>query len=784
MATKKKRNASGARAKVETRPEATASAAPTAPTAPTAQAAPASPTGARPATGPVARDATPAARPTTASLPAEVVRDDWTVIILALMMFLAPAVGVPHEEMLQDTLKSIVVAFAALGAGLMFFWHQRNRRDGLRWHALMWLPLALMFYALGSMAWSHAYLGGVEAIRWFILGLLLWLGLNTLSRERLPWLFWGIHCGVLVASLWTALQFWTDFRYFPQGPNPASTFVNRNFFAEFVVCTLPFSTLLILRAKASALIALLAFTTAFNLVAMMMTGTRSALLALLAMLLVLPVILYRYRKLFAFSSWGAGSRILLFGVLLGTTLGLGLINTNNPKIIEEHRLEQRGMNALERAFARSKSMTQTEEYTQRSFSVRLVMWKATARIIQARPFSGVGAGAWEVDIPLYQAEGSQLETDYYVHNEILQLLAEYGLVGWLFLLCLLGYLTQAAWKTLRAATPDEQAEAPLRAITLLAMLMFLIVSNAGFPWRMASTGALFALMLAILGASDARLGYRGAMAGIRLPWKPAYSQVGAVVMMICLALAAYVSQQAAESESKIVRAVKLALSISQSGDYHNPRWDKTKREMLNLIQEGIELNPHYRKITPMVADELAKWGDWRNAVWIWESVLGSRPYVVAIMSNVARGYAQMGQNDKALEYLKRAKELQPKATSVNSLEVILLSRTGKEAQAYRQTKELVTAGTYDFDLINAAYVLGARAKDWPFAIKALELRSERWPEQKADGLIKLGHLYASVPDIRDDDKALASYKAALAAAPEANRAAVRAQIPPAYQARL
>jgi hypothetical protein len=40
------------------------------------------------------------------------------------------------------------------------------------------------------------------------------------------------------------------------------------------------------------------------------------------------------------------------------------------------------------------------------------------------------------------------------------------------------------------------------------MLMFLIISNAGFPWRMASTGALFALMLAILGASDARLGYR------------------------------------------------------------------------------------------------------------------------------------------------------------------------------------------------------------------------------------------------------------------------------------
>ena len=771
MATKKKRNAAAAKLQPTDRPAAAAAS-----TAATADAA----AGRDPAARPPIR----ALKPPTLSLPVEIVRGDWTVIILALMMFLAPAVGVPHEEMLQDTLKSIVVSFAVLGAGLMFFWHQRNRRDALRWHALMWLPLALMFYAIGSMAWSHAYLGGVEAIRWFILGLLLWLGLNTLSRERVPLLFWGIHWGAVVASLWTALQFWTDFRYFPQGPNPASTFVNRNFFAEFVVCTLPFSAMLIARVKDPALIALLAFTTAFNLVAIMMTGTRSALLAMLAMVLVLPVILYRYRKQFAFSAWSASSRILLFGVLLGSTLGLGLIHTGNPKLIEEHRLEQRGMNALERAFARSKSMTQTEEYTQRSFSVRLVMWKATARIIKARPFSGVGAGAWEVDIPLYQDEGSQLETDYYVHNEILQLLAEYGLVGWLFLLALLGYLIQAAWKTLKADTPEEQAEAPLRAITLLAMLMFLIISNAGFPWRMASTGALFALMLAILGASDARLGYGGVTACTRIPWKPAHSQVGAVVTMVCLALAAFIAQQAAESESKIVRAVKYALSVTQSGDYQNPRWDKTKREMLTLIKEGIDINPHYRKITPMVADELAKWGDWRNAVWIWESVLDSRPYVVAIMSNVARGYAQMGQNEKALEYLKRAKELQPKATSVNSLEVILLSRTGKEAQAYKQTKELVAAGTYDFDLINAAYVLGARAKDWPMAINALELRSERWPEQKADGLFKLGGIYASVAEIKDEDKALAAYRSALAATPEANRAALRAQIPPAYQARL
>src|SRR5215208_2397245 len=117
---------------------------------------------AEPFGGPVALESRP--EPASAArlaVPAEA-GGSGTVAIFALIMFLAPALGVPHEEMLQDTLKSIVVAFAALGAALLFFWQQRDRREALRWHAVIWLPLLLMTYALGSMAWSHTYLAGTE----------------------------------------------------------------------------------------------------------------------------------------------------------------------------------------------------------------------------------------------------------------------------------------------------------------------------------------------------------------------------------------------------------------------------------------------------------------------------------------------------------------------------------------------------------------------------------------------------------------------------------------------
>ena len=171
--------------------------------------------------------------------------------LLALMLLLAPALGVPGEEMLQDTLKSAIVAFCALAAALVFLFQQ----GGFPAAALAWpagpAPAALA-YAAGSMLWSHPYLGGVEAVRWFLFGLIAWLVLNTFTRERLPLLAWCIHGGAVLASAWAVLQFWTGASPFPQGPQPASTFVNRNFFAEFVVCTLPFGALLLARAHRPA----------------------------------------------------------------------------------------------------------------------------------------------------------------------------------------------------------------------------------------------------------------------------------------------------------------------------------------------------------------------------------------------------------------------------------------------------------------------------------------------------------------------------------------------------
>jgi O-antigen ligase len=704
------------------------------------------------------------------------------VFVLALMLMVLPAVGVPHEEMLQDTLKSMLLVFFTLGATLFFFWQQRRRHEPLHWHGLLWFPLLLAAYALGSMVWSHTYLAGVEAIRWSVFALLLWLGLNTLERELLDKLATGAHVGAVIACFWGLLQFWFDFGYFPQGPNPASTFVNRNFAAEFVVCVLPFSAYLLLRARSSMAVAACAFTTAFNIVFILATGTRSALITLLLLAVLVPLVAWLYRDHWAYPAWGRDRNYIAGSIFISTVLVLGSITTGNAEMLRENETNGRGVTALARGLSRTLSVGRAEEYTQNSFSVRWTMWKATGRMIADRPLTGVGAGAWEVDVPRYQAEGAQLETDYYVHNEILQLLAEYGLVGWLALIGLLGFLLRAAWRTLCDRSDQGRAEGPVRSTALLGLFSVLMVSNAGFPWRLATTGALFALYLAVLAASDLRQGAQRFSGVALLRWRPLFSQAGMALCLLALALAAYISQQAAVAEHKLIRAVKLALTISQSGQVDDPRWEPVKREMLQLLREGTAINPHYRKVTPMAADELARWGDWKNAVWIWESVAASRPYVVALLLNIARGHSQMGEIPQAMDYLERSRKLQPNALALASIEVVALSKSDKLAEAAALARRYFAEDRYDLDLVNVAWGVALRSKDWDLGLQAMQLRIQRWPELQIESWLRIANVYAR--EKKDDAKALEAFRAAVAAASPEERAEVRKLVPEPYQARL
>jgi tetratricopeptide (TPR) repeat protein len=254
-------------------------------------------------------------------------------------------------------------------------------------------------------------------------------------------------------------------------------------------------------------------------------------------------------------------------------------------------------------------------------------------------------------------------------------------------------------------------------------------------------------------------------------------------LMCCTVLAGYVTLRAAQAEYKIVSAIKLAFYAAQS-KASNPQLSATQTtRLLKDIREGIAINPHYRKLTPAVADTLAASGDWRNAIWIWESVATSRPNVAVIWLNIARGYTHLGQNDRAMAFLQRAQKLQDDAPGLRALEIVLLSRTDHAAQAKHMLTGYFDQSWYDLDMVQAGYAVGLETHDWPLAIRSLELRNQHWPEQAADAFMRLGKIYAD-PEVADDTKALAAFRAGLQAVPADQKQNYRTQVPEAYRAGL
>jgi O-antigen ligase len=728
---------------------------------------------------PIQEPVSPSAGTSVATaLPQEVRTGDWTVLLLAMMMFFAPALGVPHEEMLQDTLKSAVVSFFALAAAVLFMWNQRNRTTPLRWHVLMGLPVLVCLYAFSSIFWAHnAYLPAVEAIRWFIFGVILWLGLNTISRERFDTLVLGIHWGAFAAAFWGLMQFWFDMKLFPQGPNPASTFVNRNFGAEFIVTTLPFSIYLLFRSTDKIKVFLTVLTLALNLVYVMACGTRAALIAIILTSIPLCIGLFIYRSSWKMREWSKGQKLIALGIFVYAVAGFGSLPSGNANP------DLKDLTAIQRTFVRSQSLAPTAIATEESFGMRRTMWSATTRMIMDRPISGVGGGVWEVDQPLYQPPGSGLETDYYAHNEFLQHIAEYGLIGWLTIGGAVLYLALSAWRTFRDRhEPDGMEEGFIRMVALCSLFALFVVSNAGFPWRMASTCALFALGLAVVAASDARRGYAGwLMGGRALPWSAMVSKVLLVAFLLCTALAMYITQQAALAEHKIVRATKLALGVGQSGQAQHPNFVKTREEINQLIREGVAINPHYRKITPMVADQMAGWGDWANAVWIWESVLGSRPYIMAIMTNAIKGNFILKDYNRAQYWIERMKALQPQSVTARSMEVLLLDHTGRRPEAVKLAHQYLDAGTVDADLAINAFIMGKDVKDYALAIKGLAWRSKLIPQETSQNHYKTGMLYF---DMGDESKALESFRLSVMSVPPEHRDQVKSLVPAKLQSKI
>ena len=696
--------------------------------------------------------------------------------LLVLGLFLTALIGAPLQFVRPDNIKSTAASIVVAAALALWAW-RLDKSTVVRWTPLLLVPFGLAAFALASAAWSPLSPAVSEAARWFVMGTIMFLATNAMGRESFGAIARAAHWCALILSLLALSEFWFGFAWFPTDAPPGANFGNRNFFAEFVAIVLPFSIWRLLTRSTRNGAALMGLGLGLIVVALMSTGTRSALVS--AGLSVLAV---------AGLAWFCSSRseearirasIALTGLLPAVLMvaALSWLPTSNSTIMKEAR----GMTPAARATSRLLSIGSGDTYAAgTSFGIRLAAWKAGLSMIADHPILGVGAGGWNSTSALYSAETEDVETVWLAHNEPLQMIAEYGIAGWAALLVLAGLLARTAvaiGRQLRNRV--EVADALQNSVAVLSIVAFGLVALAGLPLHASTTCYLLALAIGYLLA-------RRPAAVLTIP-AVAMLRTGQVAATGLLVLAVIVSVQGLRSDFLVQRAGGILTSLANDPSARGQPMVETRKNAVAELRTAYDIFENHELQTQELATLLAKLGDPASVIWLADIGIKTRPHVPVLRCTMARAQAELGNFEAAQRTLETVEKTHPHAKCLVISRLDFAYRKGQfaEAVAFGQKflSQIPSGSKPDVIryVVDTSYRAAIRVPDIDTAVRLLNIRAERWPELRATSWMLIGQLEAARAPGQLSPAAQEAFKKALGLANAQERPQIWARVPENYR---
>jgi O-antigen ligase len=527
--------------------------------------------------------------------------DDWCengilALMLGVLMFGPLATGaVRTVEFL--VLQGLVLAMT--GLWLVRVWLKPGYR--LLWPPLSWAVLAFALYAVLRTAYADLeYVAHQELVRILTYTLIYLVVVNNLHRQNhVQWLSWIlVFFGMLLAA-YAIFQFATDsprvwhFLKPPQYMGRGSgTYICPNHLAGFLELLIPIGlAFAILGRKNHALRLFLAYASVVMIVGVVVTLSRGGWIAVSLSLLVFAGIVLKNRA----------HRIPALLALLVVVITATVFAQRSEQV----------QNRVEKALTAG-----TVEH------VRSRQWLAipTTRMWLDHPWLGVGPGHFDHRFPKYRPVEIQVRPGR-AHNDYLNLLADWGLVGGLILLAgitLLGHATWRTWRYVRREEDEFGGRQSNRAAFVLGasigLLALAIHSVTDFNLHIPANAILAVTLVALL---SSHVRFSSHRFWVRLAW-PAKC----LLSLILLAVAAYLVQQGsirahehfwlsrAGGERHItsarLEALKRAATVAPANfdtayalgeSYRRLAWEGDRgyedqaREAIVWFERAIELNP-------------------------------------------------------------------------------------------------------------------------------------------------------------------------------------------------
>jgi O-antigen ligase len=382
-----------------------------------------------------------------------------------------------------------------------------------------------------------------------------------------------------------------------------------------------------------------AYATATCYFGLILTGSRGGYLSTLgSLLLFIALSGTLLRRVSARLFWKVGGPGIIIAVLIGFAAAL-LIHQN--------------------AYLSGRAQAMFEK------NVRLEMWKAAIQQWKLRPFFGTGSGTY-----LYygrQFRSPQLQLDpVYVHNDYLQLLAEYGLTGGALLLIFLGTHLAKGWRNFqRLGSKRVGVSSRLLSNTMAlqlgaipALFAYMIHSVFDFNLHIPANVLLLALVFGLLANA-------GAQHQAELP-QPRRSIVGwrLVLPLISLVIAIesvrllpgeYFAERArtALRDDQVESGTRFAIR-GLAWERHNPnlyqylgsaqidQGDVTRdpatrarfyQSAIAAFESGRALAPREEAFAVGIADAYDSLGSFIDGEWMYEEALALDPRSTSLASS-------------------------------------------------------------------------------------------------------------------------------------------------------
>jgi len=450
------------------------------------------------------------------------------------------------------------------------------------------------------------------------------------------------------------------------GTRASGTYICPNHFANLLELLLPFSlALLCTPAAGSSLRMLAGYSLPLFLLALALTQSRSGLLAMTAGL-GLTGCLMAARK---------SRKLLLMLVVAIPLLALAagaLLWAISPDM--QARLQGMQPGNMDP-----------------SASFRVMLWKDTLSMIQARPLLGFGPGSYQWVYPAHQGHALQFWVDF-AHNEYLQTMAEYGIFG--FLLLTAAWLT-GAFRFLRVwATTVSTTE--IRLVAALAGSVAAACVHALFDFNFHLHANLHVLAL-LAGTVAAFLIQAGSLRPLSRPAWGALALHGLVlVLALLLAMpgaartwyADHLLQAAAKANRKLEfdRAEKLYATAIR---VDRPNW---------RAHQGLADVCFTRAFWSLDRESRQELG--AKAEQHYLAAVKRNPLDLDNQVGLAKTYSLLGRRDDALRMIDHIVAHAPRDLIFLSECGVLLRRLGEPDRAESLLSQALRIGATDTILLN------------------------------------------------------------------------------------